>query len=112
MTKFEKMRVSVGGDPKGGWLVDIHDGENHSCQSPEGANGRAAAEAAVQAHCKAFEVKDAPSLDDCDLTVPPEPEDAAGAGQSTDATIGEAQTTESAADAPSASVEPEGAKAE
>lgn len=32
-----ELRLSVGGDPEGGWLVDIHDGARHETYRPEAA---------------------------------------------------------------------------
>lgn len=49
----EAWRVSVGGDPTGGWMVDIHDGENHGVYSPEAADAEEAERLARDAHTAA-----------------------------------------------------------
>lgn len=41
------LRISVGGDAEGGWLVDIHDGETNSVHRPSGATAIEAARYAL-----------------------------------------------------------------
>lgn len=52
---YDKLRVTVGGDAAGGFLVDIHDGENNAVYSPEGVgNTDEAVAAALTDHGKGF----------------------------------------------------------
>lgn len=44
------LRLSVGGDAEGGWMVDIHDGEKNGCYRPEGDTPVAALVAAIKEH--------------------------------------------------------------
>ena len=45
------LRITVGGDPAGGYLVDIHDGERHGVYSPTGVDTDIdALRAALQQH--------------------------------------------------------------
>lgn len=50
----DSMRVTVGGDPEGGWLVDIHDGTEWGVYHPEAADAETAKAAALKAHCEAY----------------------------------------------------------
>lgn len=70
---FDKIRVIPGGDPEGGWLIDVHDGENSAVYNPTGATMDAAVAAALADHRKAF--PKAPAESDYTPTEPaPEPE--------------------------------------
>lgn len=44
------LRLSVGGDAEGGWLVDVHDGEKAGAYRPEGDSDAAALVAAIKEH--------------------------------------------------------------
>jgi hypothetical protein len=44
------MRMTVGGDAKTGWLVDIHDGFKQGCYSPAADTPELAAVLALQTH--------------------------------------------------------------
>lgn len=44
------LRLSVGGDAEGGWMVDIHDGEKNGCYRSEGDTPVAALVAAIKEH--------------------------------------------------------------
>lgn len=58
------LRLSVGGDPDGGWLVDIHDGDRNEVYRPEAS--KTAAEAAVAAliqHDPGLELPDSEKID-------------------------------------------------
>lgn len=48
------MRISVGGDAEGGWLIDVHDGVNHAVYSPSAKNAEEAEKLALDAHKEAF----------------------------------------------------------
>lgn len=48
------LRTDVGGDPVGGWLVDIHDGDNHGVYSPTAATAVEALTAALEMHRAKF----------------------------------------------------------
>lgn len=48
------LRLSVGGDAEGGWLVDIHDGEKAGAYRPEGDSDVAALVAAIKEHDSAL----------------------------------------------------------
>lgn len=50
------IRITVGGDPVGGWLVDIHDGERNAAYSPEAQTAKEAHEKAWAAHAAAHGV--------------------------------------------------------
>lgn len=48
-----ELRVTVGGDPEGGWMVDVHDGDRNEIYRPDGSHktpGEAALAALVE-HC-------------------------------------------------------------
>lgn len=52
---YDKLRVTVGGDAAGGFLVDIHDGENSTVYNPQGVgNTNEAVAAALKDHGSAF----------------------------------------------------------
>lgn len=59
---YDKIRVTVGGDPEGGWLVDIHDGENSQVYNPAGKTADDAVASALKDHREAF--KNASKEDD------------------------------------------------
>lgn len=44
-----ELRLSVGGDPDGGWLVDIHDGDRSEVYRPPGENVKTVTLAALWA---------------------------------------------------------------
>jgi len=47
-------RITVDGDAKGGWIIDIHDGRNTATYSPEADSAEEAKAAAVKAHTETF----------------------------------------------------------
>lgn len=50
----ENPRIEIGGDPEGGWLIDIHDGVNHAVYRPNGKKDTEAVAAAVKEHNDLF----------------------------------------------------------
>lgn len=50
----ESPRIEIGGDPEGGWLIDIHDGVNHAVYRPNGKKDTEAVAAAVKEHNDLF----------------------------------------------------------
>lgn len=54
MGHYEKLHVTAGGDAEGGWMVDIHDGQNSAVYSTEGGTLETAIKAALSDHAKAF----------------------------------------------------------
>jgi hypothetical protein len=48
------MQVTIGGNARGGWLVDVHDGVNSGVYSPRASNDETAREKAIGMHRKAF----------------------------------------------------------
>ena len=49
----ETPRVTVGGDPAGGWSVDVHDGTHFGVYSPEAGSAEEAKSAALDMHADA-----------------------------------------------------------
>lgn len=47
-----ELRLSVGGDPDGGWLVDIHDGDRSEVYRPPGESVKTVILAAVWSLCQ------------------------------------------------------------
>lgn len=45
-----ELRLTVGGDETGGWLVDIHDGDKNASYSPVATTAVEAARAALNEH--------------------------------------------------------------
>lgn len=59
---YEKIRVLSGGDAKGGFLIDLHDGQNSAVYSPDAKDMNEAVKKALADHAKAF--SDAPTESD------------------------------------------------
>lgn len=51
---MSKLKITVDGDAKGGWIVGVHDGDNHDSYSPEAESAEEAAAKAAQMHYAAF----------------------------------------------------------
>lgn len=59
---YEKLRVTVGGDPVGGFMVDVHDGQSNLVYCYDGGTQNDAVTKALAAHAKA--APDAPTESD------------------------------------------------